>query len=90
MMSASISLGNLTIQDETQKALNQAGANTGGYFTKANVTFLGNLTLNDKFSLKGSVKRQKVLTGNNLDPIEQLFISGTAGVKSYHRNVQRR
>lgn len=48
-----------------------------------NASFLGNLALSGDFSLKGSMKVQKVLSGNNLDVIEQMFISGTAGVRTY-------
>ena len=65
MMSGSVDYGTLTIQDPGQRLLNQAGANTGGTFAKANVSLLGNLTLNDKFSLKGSIRGQKDMTGNN-------------------------
>ncbi len=81
-MSAGVDIGRLTIQDDFQSALNEAGANTGGTYSKANLAFSGNLDLTGKLSLRASVKLQKSLTGN-LDPTEQLFISGITGVKAY-------
>jgi hemolysin activation/secretion protein len=86
-MSAGVNLGTLSIRDDTQKALNDAGANTSGTFSKLNLSFLGNLTLSEKFSARGSLKLQKVLTAHNLDPSEQFFINGMAGVKAYTESV---
>jgi len=82
-LTGSVAAGSIDIQDPTQKAMNQAGANTGGSFWKVNAGFFGNLTLNTNWSLRSSLKVQKALTDTNLDVIEQMFISGTTGVKSY-------
>jgi hemolysin activation/secretion protein len=85
-MSASVDIGRLDIEDDTQQALNEAGANTAGTYSKANFTLSGELQITGKLSLKAAVKLQKSLTGN-LDPTEQLFISGTTGVKAYTEGI---
>ncbi|OPY68474.1 MAG: Heme/hemopexin transporter protein HuxB precursor [Syntrophorhabdaceae bacterium PtaU1.Bin034] len=85
-MSLGVTLGDLDIRDDAQKALNEAGANTGGTYSKANLAFSGNLALTEKLSVRGSLKLQKSLSGN-LDPTEQLFISGISGVKAYTESV---
>jgi hemolysin activation/secretion protein len=87
MVSAGVNVGTLTINDEIQKALNDAGANTSGTFSKFNLTFSGNLELSEKFSVRATARLQKVLTAHNLDPTEQLFINGTTGVKAYTEAV---
>jgi hemolysin activation/secretion protein len=86
-MSAGVSVGTLTIKDDDQKALNDAGANTSGTFSKLNLSFLSSLDLTEKFSLRAQAKAQKVLTSHNLDSVEQMFISGQAGVKAYTESV---
>jgi hemolysin activation/secretion protein len=86
-MSAGLGLGTLSIRDDVQKALNDAGANTSGTFSKLNLSFLGNLALSEKFSARGSLKLQKVLTAHNLDPSEQFFINGMLGVRAYTESV---
>jgi hemolysin activation/secretion protein len=86
-ISAGVNIGVLDIRDDDQVALNEAGANTGGTFSKANLAFSGNLELTEKLSLRGSLKLQKVLTAHNLDSTEQLFISGTTGVRAYTEGV---
>ncbi len=86
-MSGSVNLGDLNIKDESQKALNKAGADTGHLYSKLNVAVSGNLELTEKLSARASVRLQKVLTAHNLDSTEQLFISGTTGVKAYLDSV---
>lgn len=86
-MSGSVNLGTLKINDDTQKALNDAGANTSGTYSKLNLALNANLDLTEKLSLRASAKVQKVLTSHNLDSTEQLFISGTAGVRAYTESV---
>lgn len=86
-MLGSVNLGTLKINDDTQKALNDAGANTSGTYSKLNLGISANLDITDKLSLRTSAKIQKVLTSHNLDSTEQLFISGTAGVRAYTESV---
>jgi len=83
VVAGSVNLGSLDIEDRQQRILNKAGADTDGTFSKLNLNFSGELSLTEKFSLRGSLKLQKVLTGNNLDSTEQLFITGPGGVRVY-------
>lgn len=82
-MTGSLNYGHLEINDETQKALNEAGADTVGDYSKATISMMNNLALNEDFSLAGSLKLQKALGNKNLDGSEQLSISGIDSVKVY-------
>jgi len=83
VVSGSVNLGDVVIEDKEQRTLNEAGADTDGSFSKLNLNFSGDLALTEKLSARGSLKLQKVLTGNNLDSTEQLFITGPGGVRVY-------
>jgi len=85
-LSGSIAYGHLSIDDDVQRTLNQAGANTVGDYSKANVSFLGCLALTDKLSTSTSLSLQHSLN-RNLDSSEQLMISGTRGVMAYQQTV---
>jgi len=82
-MTGSLNYGHLEINDDEQKALNEAGADTAGNYSKANISMMSNLALNETFSLGGSLKLQKALGNKNLDGTEQLSISGIDGVRVY-------
>ena len=86
-MTASVGVGRLTLQDEDSRLLNEAGADTGGTYSKLNLALSGNLSLSEKFSLIGSVRYQNSLSGKNLDPVEQFFISQSAAVKAYTETI---
>jgi hemolysin activation/secretion protein len=83
VVAGSVNLGDLVIENREQRTLNKAGADTDGTFSKLNLNFSGDLALTEKLSARGSLKLQKVLTGNNLDSTEQLFITGPGGVRVY-------
>ncbi|MBS1207800.1 MAG: hypothetical protein H6R19_198 [Proteobacteria bacterium] len=85
-VAANLTYGYLSISDESQKALNQSGANTAGHYSKANVSLLGRLALTEKLSTSSSLSLQKSLN-RNLDSSEQLMISGTRGVMAYEQSV---
>ncbi|HET6419187.1 MAG TPA: ShlB/FhaC/HecB family hemolysin secretion/activation protein, partial [Geobacteraceae bacterium] len=87
LVSGGFSFGSLNINDEAQRALNMAGADTAGFYSKFNLTLSANLELTGKLSAKASFKLQQVLSGNNLDSSEQFFISGTSGVRAYTESV---
>ena len=82
-MTGSLNYGHLEINDDEQKALNEAGADTIGNYSKATISMMSNLALNETFSLAGSLKLQKALGNKNLDGSEQLSISGIDGVRVY-------
>lgn len=85
-VSGSLAYGYLSIGDESQRALNEAGANTVGHYSKANVSLLGRLALTEKISATSSLSLQHSLN-RNLDSSEQLMISGTRGVMAYEQSV---
>lgn len=85
-VSGSLAYGYLSIGDESQRALNEAGANTVGHYSKANVSLLGRLALTEKISATSSLSVQHSLN-RNLDSSEQLMISGTRGVMAYEQSV---
>jgi len=87
-MSGGINVGNLSIGEDFQKAQNQAGANTTGIYSKANLALTGNLSITDKFSAKSSLKVQKAITGRNMDGTEQMGISGNTGVRAYPEGIE--
>lgn len=86
-ITGSVNLGTLDIRDDTQKALNEAGADTDGTYSKFNFSFIGDLSLTEAISFKASVKLQKVIINRNLDSTEQMFISGIGGVRAYTESV---
>lgn len=85
-ISGSIAVGHLSIDDDAQRALNQAGANTVGDFSKVNFSFLGRLAWTEKLTTTGTLILQQSLN-RNLDSSEQLMISGTRGVMAYEQSV---
>jgi hemolysin activation/secretion protein len=85
-LSGSLTFGRLDFDDDLQKAMNQAGANTAGNYSKANLTFNGNLSLTQKWALTGMAQVQQAL-GRNLDGSEQMSISGPGGIISYPDGV---
>ena len=85
-ISGSIAFGHLSIGDNEQRALNQAGANTVGDFSKVDFSFFGRLALTDKLTTSTTLAVQQSLK-RNLDSSEQLTISGTRGVMAYEQSV---
>lgn len=86
-VTGSAALGDLEFEDDEQLALNQAGADTDGVFSKLKVDMSGNLGLTTDISLSGTLSFQKSLNQKNLDSSEQFFISGMAGVRAYTESV---
>jgi len=82
-----VSLGGLRINNKEQEALNKAGADTSGFYSRGNLALSANLDLTEKLSARASFKLQQVLSGNNLDSNEQFFISGISGVKAYSESI---
>lgn len=87
VMTGSVNLGTLDIRDPDLAALNEAGADTAGTFSKLKIAVTGSLALTPTLSLTGSLSLQKTLTHKNLDATEQMFISGMGGVRAYTESV---
>lgn len=84
---AGMSYGELRIDDPDQVALNRAGANTIGHFGKISATLQNSLEFGHKWHFTLGMSAQKALLGRNLDPSEQMSISGVNGVRAYREVV---
>lgn len=78
--------GNVDFPDPLQRAFNVAGVDTAGDYGRLNLSFLGTLALNDKFSFSTNLKAQASL-GKNLDTSEQLSLTGFFGVRSFDEGL---
>jgi len=85
-LTGAVSVGHLDFDDPAQQALNRAGANTAGHYSKVNLSFASNLAFDNHWSLGTSLLVQQSL-GKNLDGSEQLSLSGANGIKSYPDGV---
>lgn len=84
---AGISYGRLSFLDSTQAALNKAGADTAGHYARLNLNLLADVDLSHGWSLNTTASAQKALGNKNLDPSEQMSISGSNGVKAYRESA---
>jgi hemolysin activation/secretion protein len=78
--------GNVNFPDPIQRAVNIAGVDTVGDYSRLNLTFLATVALNEKFSFSANLRAQKSLSGN-LDSSEQLSLTGFWGVRSYDEGL---
>ncbi|SHH24704.1 ShlB/FhaC/HecB family hemolysin secretion/activation protein [Pollutimonas bauzanensis] len=82
-----VSYGHLGIPDSAERALNKSGADTVGNYARLNLAFTASQELTKTLSASATVSAQKALMNKNLDTIEQMNISGPAGVKAYREVV---
>ena len=75
--------GDLKFEDETQSALDRAGANTQGSFSKIQLSVDYNLDLGYDISLENTFSYQHSLGNKNLDGSEDFSVGGAYGVKLY-------
>lgn len=75
--------GNLSFDDATKKANDEAGANTNGNYSKINLDLSHDIVFTPKISLESSLKMQYALKNKNLDGSEDFSIGGSNGVKVY-------
>jgi len=75
--------GKLEFKDASQRALDKAGVNTDGSFSKMKFSLDYNIELNKHITLENSFKYQHALGGKNLDGSEDFSIGGVYGVKLY-------
>jgi hemolysin activation/secretion protein len=79
----SVTAGDLKIGDASAVALDAAGANTQGSFSKANLSLSRVSLLPQAFSLTTALTAQQALDGKNLDGSERMAVSGSAAVLAY-------
>lgn len=82
----SLSVGNVNFPDPAQRAINIAGVNTVGDFSKFNLLVSSTVGLTDTLSLSTNFRAQKSLSGN-LDSSEQIGLAGVWGVRSFDEGL---
>lgn len=82
----SISAGNVNFPDPAQRAINIAGPDTVGDFSKVNASFDATVAFSEVWSLTTTFRGQKSLSGN-LDSSEQFGLTGAWGVRSYDEGL---
>ena len=78
-----VTAGALTINDAAALALDAAGANTNGNFSKANLSLSRVSLLPSAWSLTTTLAAQKSLSGKNFDGSERMAVSGAGAVMAY-------
>jgi hemolysin activation/secretion protein len=82
-VTANLTLGDLKINDAAALALDAAGANTQGSFSKATLSLSRASLLPNAFSLTTSLTVQQSLNNKNLDSSERMAVSGSSSVMAY-------
>lgn len=82
---ASITLthGNLSFKDADALAIDQAGAQTDGDYSKINGTIEKSIQFNPEYALTTSFRFQKALGNKNLDGSEDFSLGGAYGVRAF-------
>lgn len=86
-VSLGLTVGELDFTDASQRALNQAGARTGGGFGHLNLGLQLRLNLNPAWTASATLTAQKALHNKNLDSSEQMNLAGPNGVRAYRESV---
>ncbi|TFZ00134.1 ShlB/FhaC/HecB family hemolysin secretion/activation protein [Ramlibacter humi] len=81
--SATVTFGTLHFRDAAAGALDAAGAQTAGSWSKLNLAATRVSALPSRLQLTTGVRAQHVLNGRNLDGSERLTVSGVGGVPAY-------
>ena len=79
----SLTAGNLSFDDKSDKEFDESGAKTNGKFSKINIELGQDFELNDKLRWENSLQMQYALGNKNLDGSQDLSIGGINGVKFY-------
>lgn len=79
--SVTYTIGNLSIDSDDAKDLDDATAGTDGGYGKLNASYLRLQYLNENTTLYLSISGQ--IAGNNLDSSEKMYLGGAYGVRAY-------
>jgi len=79
----SLTIGRLHFKNSSDKANDEAGANTNGTYSKINIAFENNTILNDTINWNNKLQLQYALGNKNLDGSEDFSLGGINGVKLY-------
>lgn len=75
--------GNLSFNDATSLAIDQAGAKTNGDYTKISGSIEKSIQFNPEYALTTSLRFQKALNNKNLDGNEDFSLGGAYGVRAF-------
>jgi len=75
--------GDLSFNDTAALALDSAGAQTNGEYTKISGTIEKGIQFNPEYSLTTSLRFQKALGNKNLDGSEDFSLGGAYGVRAF-------
>ena len=75
--------GDLSFNDAASLALDKAGAQTNGEYTKISGTIEKGIQFNPEYSLTTSLRFQKALNNKNLDGSEDFSLGGAYGVRAF-------
>jgi len=81
--SAVLTVGRLSIDDATARALDAVGAQTHGGYAKLNASAARAMLLPAALTLSTSLRGQVVLNDKSLDGSERISVSGAGGVAAY-------
>ncbi|MCK9917105.1 hypothetical protein MXD81_48995 [Microbacteriaceae bacterium K1510] len=86
--SATLSLtqGRVSYGDPVQAAMNEAGANSVGSYTKLNLNYVATLAFTDRLSLTTNFRGQKAFH-KSLDSSEQIGLTGFFGIRSFDEGL---
>jgi len=82
-LNGTLTVGTLSFDDDEDKDLDSAGADTHGTYSKVYVEGGQTIAFTNKITFKGNLKLQSSLGNKNLDGSEDLSIGGTNGVKVF-------
>lgn len=81
--SMTLTHGNLSFKDAAALAIDQAGAQTDGDYSKVNGTVEKFIQFNPEYALTASFRFQKALGNKNLDGSEDFSLGGAYGVRAF-------
>ena len=82
-ISFNLKYGNLSFDNDADKTIDKAGADTNGNYSKVNLDLSNTMYLTNELSLDTALKLQYALGNKNLDGSEDFSVGGSQGVKIY-------
>lgn len=83
VVDGSFTIGRLNIIDQTSSTIDENGAQTEGFYSKANLNLSANIAFTQTLSMSGALKTQYAFNDKNLDGSEDISIGGSNGVKVF-------
>jgi len=80
---SSLTAGNVSFDDDESKAVDEAGADTNGVYSKIYAEFTQDTALTGRLSLTFKLKGQHSVNNKNLDGSEDISVGGSNGVRLF-------